>query len=109
MTDTVRFNPVSIFSSYFASLCLSLMGKTEDASLVYLQVHDLRERVIGKYRSIDGTPYDGGVGIIMRADVWVRVLDEVFAMPLVECDDDGAQVSPHRILVTPMLSGAPLT
>ena len=39
----MRFDLISIFPDYFAPLRLSLMGKAEDAGLVQLQAHDLRE------------------------------------------------------------------
>ena len=76
-TDTVRFDLISIFPDYFAPLRLSLMGKAEDAGLVHLQAHDLREWATGKHRSVDDTPYGGGAGMVMRADVWGRALDDV--------------------------------
>ena len=76
----MRFDLISIFPDYFAPLRLSLMGKAEDAGLVQLQAHDLREWATGKHRSVDDTPYGGGAGMVMRADVWARALDEVLAI-----------------------------
>lgn len=105
----MRFDLISIFPDYFAPLRLSLMGKAEDAGLVHLQAHDLREWATGKHRSVDDTPYGGGAGMVMRADVWARALDEVLAMPLAERDGDGIQASPRRVLAIPTPSGTPLT
>ena len=78
----MRFDLISIFPDYFAPLTLSLMGKAEDAGLVSVEAHDLREWATGKHRSVDDTPYGGGAGMVMRADVWARALDEVLAIPL---------------------------
>ena len=105
----MRFDLISIFPDYFAPLRLSLMGKAEDAGLVHLQAHDLREWATGKHRSVDDTPYGGGAGMVMRADVWARALDEVLAMPLRERDGDGTQASRRRVLAIPTPSGTPLT
>ena len=105
----MRFDLISIFPDYFAPLRLSLMGKAEDAGLVHLQAHDLREWATGKHRSVDDTPYGGGAGMVMRADVWARALDEFLAMPLAERDGDGTQASPRRVLAIPTPSGTPLT
>ena len=105
----MRFDLISIFPDYFAPLRLSLMGKAEDAGLVQLQVHDLREWATGKHRSVDDTPYGGGAGMVMRADVWARALDEVLAMALTERDGEGTQTSSRRILAIPTPSGTPLT
>lgn len=90
----MRFDLISIFPDYFAPLRLSLMGKAEDAGLVHLQAHDLRKWATGKHRSVDDTPYGGGAGMVMRADVWARALDEVLAMPLAERDGVGNAADP---------------
>lgn len=105
----VRFDLISIFPDYFASLRLSLMGKAEDAGLVQLQAHDLRDWASGKHRSVDDTPYGGGAGMVMRADVWARALDEVLSVPLTRGDGERTDASPRRILAIPTPSGTPLT
>ena len=105
----MRFDLISIFPDYFAPLRLSLMGKAEDAGLVQLQAHDLREWATGKHRSVDDTPYGGGAGMVMRADVWARALDEVLSIPLPGSVAEGASSSPRRILAIPTPSGTPLT
>ena len=105
----MRFDLISIFPEYFAPLTLSLMGKAEDAGLVSLASHDLREWARGKHRSVDDTPYGGGAGMVMRADVWARALDEVLATPL---GADAAEETPasfRRVLAIPTPSGTPLT
>ena len=105
----MRFDLISIFPEYFAPLTLSLMGKAEDAGLVSLASHDLREWASGKHRSVDDTPYGGGAGMVMRADVWARALDEVLATPL---GADAAEETPasfRRVLAIPTPSGTPLT
>ena len=105
----MRFDLISIFPDYFAPLRLSLMGKAEDAGLVQLQAHDLREWATGKHRSVDDTPYGGGAGMVMRADVWARALDEVLSIPLPGSAAEGSSSSPRRVLAIPTPSGTPLT
>ena len=105
----MRFDLISIFPDYFAPLRLSLMGKAEDVGLVHLQAHDLRDWAAGKHRSVDDTPYGGGAGMVMRADVWARALDDVLSVPLADGIDEGAHASPRRILAIPTPSGTPLT
>ena len=105
----MRFDLISIFPEYFAPLTLSLMGKAEDAGLVSLASHDLREWASGKHRSVDDTPYGGGAGMVMRADVWARALDEVLATPLGADAAQEAPASPRRVLAIPTPSGTPLT
>ena len=105
----MRFDLISIFPEYFAPLTLSLMGKAEDAGLVSLASHDLREWASGKHRSVDDTPYGGGAGMVMRADVWARALDEVLATPLGADAAQEAPASSRRVLAIPTPSGTPLT
>ena len=105
----MRFDLISIFPEYFAPLTLSLMGKAEDAGLVSLASHDLREWASGKHRSVDDTPYGGGAGMVMRADVWARALDAVLATPLGADAAQETPASPRRVLAIPTPSGTPLT
>ena len=104
----MRFDLISIFPEYFAPLTLSLMGKAEDAGLVSLASHDLREWASGKHRSVDDTPYGGGAGMVMRADVWARALDEVLATSLGADAAQEAPASSRRVLAIPTPSGTPL-
>ena len=105
----MRFDLISIFPDYFAPLRLSLMGKAEDAGLVQLHAHDLRDWATGKHRSVDDTPYGGGAGMVMRADVWARALDDVLCVPLAARGAEDAPASLRRVLAIPTPSGAPLT
>lgn len=105
----MRFDLISIFPDYFAPLRLSLMGKAEDAGLVQLHAHDLRDWATGKHRSVDDTPYGGGAGMVMRADVWARALDDVLSVPLAARGAEDAPASPRRVVAIPTPSGTPLT
>ena len=105
----MRFDLISIFPDYFTPLTLSLMGKAEDAGLVTLAAHDLRQWATGKHRSVDDTPYGGGAGMVMRADVWARALDDVLATPLACENAQAATASCRRVLAIPTPSGTPLT
>ena len=105
----MRFDLISIFPDYFAPLRLSLMGKAEQTGLVDLHAHDLRNWATGKHRSVDDTPYGGGAGMVMRADVWARALDEMLSVPLAPSCDEGTPASFRRVLAIPTPSGTPLT
>lgn len=105
----MRFDLISIFPDYFAPLTLSLMGKAEDAGLVTLAAHDLRQWATGKHRSVDDTPYGGGAGMVMRADVWARALNDALATPLACENAQAAAASCRRVLAIPTPSGTPLT
>ncbi|MBD3688996.1 tRNA (guanosine(37)-N1)-methyltransferase TrmD [Nanchangia anserum] len=93
-----RFDVVTIFPEFFSVLDVSLLGKAGQAGTLEFGIHDLREWASGRHRSVDDTPYGGGAGMVMRADVWGRALDDVIA----------AQPSPCVVAV-PTPAGEPLT
>lgn len=75
----MRVDVLSIFPEYLAPLDLSLVGKARDAGILDLRVHDLRAWATDRHRTVDDTPFGGGAGMVMRADVWGTALDTVLA------------------------------
>lgn len=111
----MRFDCLSIFPEYFSVLHLSLMGKAAESGIVSFHVHDVRSVAQDRHRTVDDTPYGGGAGMVMRADIWGKIID-----PLLE-ETVETQVAPQmssgeseqrdvrRILAIPTPSGVPLT
>ena len=93
----MRLDIVSIFPDYLAPLRLSLPGKAQDAGLLDVRVHDLRDWTNDRHRTVDDTPYGGGAGMVMRPEPWGEALDA-----LVAPGDD-------PVLVVPTPSGERLT
>ncbi|MGB4136663.1 MAG: tRNA (guanosine(37)-N1)-methyltransferase TrmD [Microbacterium sp.] len=75
----MRIDVVSIFPSYFDGLTLSLLGKAQDAGILDLAVHDLRDWTGDRHRTVDDTPYGGGAGMVMKPEPWGRALDQIAA------------------------------
>lgn len=98
----MRFDIVSVFPSYLNSLKLSLVGKATEGGAIDIQVHDLRDWTEDRHRTVDDTPVGGGAGMVMRADIWGKALDEAF-------DADLGKDSPRRILAIPTPAGYPLS
>jgi tRNA (guanine37-N1)-methyltransferase len=73
----VRVDIVTIFPDFFDVLGLSLMGKAADKQLLDITVHDLRNATNDPHRSVDDTPYGGGAGMVMMAEPWGVVLDQI--------------------------------
>lgn len=73
----MKIDVFSIFPQYLQALELSLVGKAIQDQLVQLQVHDLRDWALDRHKTVDDTPYGGGAGMVMKADVWGRALDEI--------------------------------
>jgi tRNA (guanine37-N1)-methyltransferase len=75
----MRIDAISIFPDYFAPLQLSLLGKAQDGGLLSVNVHDLRSQTSDTHHTVDDTPYGGGAGMVMLADVWGKAIDSVIA------------------------------
>jgi tRNA (guanine37-N1)-methyltransferase len=95
----MRIDIVSIFPDYLAPLRLSLPGKAQDAGLVDVHVHDLRDWTHDRHRTVDDTPYGGGAGMVMKPEPWGEALDALV----------GDDTAGETVLVVPTPSGEPFT
>jgi len=77
----VKLDIITIFPSYLAPLQESLLGRAIADGLIGVQVHDLRAFAHDRHRTVDDTPYGGGAGMVMKADVWGPAIEEVAAVP----------------------------
>ena len=75
----LRIDLVTIFPEYFDVLGVSLLGKARVAELVETHVHDLRSWTTDVHHTVDDSPFGGGAGMVMKADVWGLALDDVLA------------------------------
>jgi tRNA (guanine37-N1)-methyltransferase len=114
----VRIDIVTIFPDYFGPvsvdgrvgdsgpLGVSLIGKAGARGDIDFRVHDLRTWTTDVHHTVDDTPFGGGPGMVMKADVWGDALDAVLA---------GAPASgvpaagPPARLIVPTPSGTPFT
>lgn len=105
----MQFDLVSIFPEFFSVLDLSLMGKAKESGALRIRTHDLRDWTQDRHRTVDDTPYGGGAGMVMRADIWGKALDDV--MGVNEIAEDEAEHGTRRrlVLAVPTPSGKPLT
>ncbi|MBE6484757.1 MAG: tRNA (guanosine(37)-N1)-methyltransferase TrmD [Actinomycetaceae bacterium] len=101
----MRFDIVSVFPEFFSVLDLSLVGKAQNRGILEVASHDLRDWTDDPHRTVDDTPAGGGAGMVMRADIWGKALDDVL----------GGNDAPHTpvpsgtVLAIPTPSGRPLT
>lgn len=73
----MRIDVISIFPEYLDALNLSLLGKAQDAGLLEINVHDLRDFTFDRHKTVDDTPYGGGAGMVMKPEPWALALQEV--------------------------------
>lgn len=88
----MRIDIVTIFTSFFDSLDLSLLGRAKDRGLVDVHVHDLRDATHDRHRTVDDTPAGGGAGMVMKPEPWGEMLDSILASE--QSDDDPLIIFP---------------
>jgi tRNA (guanine37-N1)-methyltransferase len=97
----MRIDVLTLFPAMFdAPMNTSMMWKAQDQGLLDLHLHDIRDYTLDKHRKVDDTPYGGGGGMIMRADVLTRAVEAVAipARPVILMSPQG-RVFSHRIAV----------
>ena len=82
----MRINIVTIFPEYFGPasgvggpLGVSLIGKAAARGDVNFHIHDLRQWATDVHHTVDDTPFGGGPGMVMKADVWGTALDAILS------------------------------
>lgn len=76
----MRIDVLTLFPGMFAGpMGESMMWKARDQGYLDLRLHDIRDHSTSKHRQVDDTPYGGGGGMVMKADVVVRAIEAVRA------------------------------
>ena len=57
-------------------LSKGLYGKALSKKLWNLSVIDIRDSATDKHKTVDDTPYGGGTGMLLKADVLAKALDQ---------------------------------
>ena len=72
-----RASVLTLFPEMFPGpLGISLAGKALAANVWALDARDIRSSATDKHRSVDDTPAGGGPGMVLRADVLAKAIDE---------------------------------
>lgn len=72
----MRVDVITLFPEVVTvPLGASIVGRARERGMLSLQVHDLREQGIGRYRQVDDEPYGGGPGMVLRPEPIAAVLD----------------------------------
>jgi tRNA (guanine37-N1)-methyltransferase len=74
----LEFEVITLFPAMIeAPLRESIPGRILASSLAAVRIHDLRQWGIGRHRVVDDTPYGGGAGMVLRADVAASAIEAV--------------------------------
>lgn len=92
----MRFDVISIFPEAFESpLKVSLLGRAIEASILKVQLHNLRDWAPEPHRKVDDAPFGGGAGMVMAAGPVVAAV-EAAAQPgaaIIQLSASGAQLT----------------
>jgi len=91
---------LTLFPEMFpGSLAHSLAGKALADGLWSLDAVDIRKFATDKHRTVDDTPYGGGPGMVMRADVVDAAIDgaALAGAPLVYLTPRGERLTQERV------------
>lgn len=95
----MQIDVLTLFPGMFEGpMTQSMMWKARDRGLLDLHIHDIRDHALDKHRTVDDTPYGGGGGMVLRADVVVRAVEALAqpGTPVILMSPQG-RVFSHRI------------
>ena len=62
----MRFDIMTLFPEMITAITgSSILGRAQEANLIDVHVHDIRDYTKDKHRKVDDTPYGGGMGMLM--------------------------------------------
>lgn len=74
----MRIDVLTIFPQMFEGVFgASIIGRAVGTGKVEIKVHNLRDWSTDNYKSVDGRPFGGGAGMVMRIDVVERAVQEL--------------------------------
>jgi tRNA (guanine37-N1)-methyltransferase len=99
---SLHFNILTLFPDMFPGpLGQSLSGKALENKLWSYSAVNIRDFADDKHKTVDDTPYGGGAGMVMRADVIEKALLSV--------DDEREKAPPAHPIIYLSPRGTPLT
>lgn len=65
----MKFDVLTLFPEMFEPLKQSIIGRAEEKELIDINFINIRDFSKNKHKKVDDTPYGGGAGMVMQADV----------------------------------------
>lgn len=74
----MHFDILTLFPEMFTGpLQASIIGKARENGILSVDVWNIRDYALDKHAVVDDTPYGGGAGMVLKADVLVRAIEAV--------------------------------
>lgn len=75
---TMIINILTLFPKMFKGpFDESIIKRAQDKNLVEIKIHNLRDWVKNKHKTVDDRPYGGGAGMILKVDIIYKALKEL--------------------------------
>ena len=65
----MKFDVLTLFPEMFESLKQSILGRAIEKELIKINLVNIRDFSKDKHKKVDDTPYGGGAGMVIKADV----------------------------------------
>lgn len=65
----MKFDVLTLFPEMFNLLNYSIIGRAKEKNLIEINLVNIRDFSKDKHKKVDDTPYGGGAGMVMKADV----------------------------------------
>lgn len=75
----MKFDVLTLFPEMFEPLKTSIIGKAVEKKLIEINLINIRDFSNDKHKKVDDTPYGGGAGMVMKADVVYRAYQSIQA------------------------------
>jgi len=74
--NPLKISILTLFPEMFQGpFDFSIVKKAREKKLVEINIINIRDFGIGKHKIVDDTPYGGGIGMVMRADVLKKAIE----------------------------------
>lgn len=103
----MQIDVLTLFPAMFDGIMNeSMMWKARDRNILDFHAHDIRDYSENKHRQVDDTPYGGGGGMVLKADVVVRSVEAVKAeddCPVILMSPQGAVFNHEKAIALSQL------
>ncbi|NWF80774.1 MAG: tRNA (guanosine(37)-N1)-methyltransferase TrmD [Chloroflexi bacterium] len=91
----MRFDILTLFPGMFAGpLSESILKRAQQAGLIAVHLHNIRDWARDRHRTADDAPYGGGAGMVLKAEPLAACIRAVLATPATESTPSGAAGDP---------------
>jgi tRNA (guanine37-N1)-methyltransferase len=88
----MQFDILTLFPAMFQGpMTESILKRAQQAGLITIRTHDIREWATDKHRTCDDTPYGGGAGMVMKAPPLAAAIRAVLAGQEGSSEEEGSR------------------